>query len=147
MHHSLLHPCAGSGQVCCGNSENAPFLLRYESFFHSNSAILVLAYEVSTFHSVIAFCIIAFILRDKPYTYILLAIINAYATQGVTYHNDCYLWCMRKMWRVCWVGKIDWLYLDSYKQCIPAMYSPLRFNTINLTGTWRGSNIGRYETR
>lgn len=46
MHHSLLHPCAGDGQVCCGNSQNAPFLLRYESFFHSKAALLVLAYEV-----------------------------------------------------------------------------------------------------
>ena len=48
MHHSLLHPCAGEGQVCCGNHQNAPFLLRYESFFHSKSALLVLAYEASS---------------------------------------------------------------------------------------------------
>lgn len=48
MRHSLLHPCAGEGQVCCGNHQNAPFLLRYESFFHSKSALLVLAYEVRT---------------------------------------------------------------------------------------------------
>jgi hypothetical protein len=46
MHHSLLHPCAGDGQACCGNHQNAPFLLRYKSFFHSKSALLVLAYEV-----------------------------------------------------------------------------------------------------
>ena len=46
MHHSLLHPCAGKGNACCGNHPNAPFLLRYESFFHSKTALLVLAYEV-----------------------------------------------------------------------------------------------------
>lgn len=47
MHHSLLHPCANAGGGCCGNSTYAPFLLRYESFFHSRQALLVLAFEVS----------------------------------------------------------------------------------------------------
>ena len=46
MHHQLLHPCANEGGNCCGNSAYAPFLLRYESFFHSGNALLVLAYEV-----------------------------------------------------------------------------------------------------
>lgn len=46
MHHSLMHPCAGAGKACCGNVANAPFLLRFESFFYSRSALLVLAYEV-----------------------------------------------------------------------------------------------------
>ena len=46
MHHSLLHPCAHAGGGCCNNSAYAPFLLRYESFFHSRQALLVLAYEV-----------------------------------------------------------------------------------------------------
>ena len=46
MHHSLMHPCAYADANCCGNSRSAPFLLRYESFFHSQNALLVLAYEV-----------------------------------------------------------------------------------------------------
>ncbi|EIE24869.1 hypothetical protein COCSUDRAFT_53105 [Coccomyxa subellipsoidea C-169] len=46
MHHSLMHPCAGTEGGCCGNTGFAPFLLRYESFFHSTNALLVLAYEV-----------------------------------------------------------------------------------------------------
>ena len=45
MHHSLLHPCANEGGNCCGNAAYTPFLLRYESFFHSRNALLVLAYE------------------------------------------------------------------------------------------------------
>lgn len=47
MHHSLMHPCAGADGTCCGDSAYTPFLLRYESFFHSQNALLVLAYEVS----------------------------------------------------------------------------------------------------
>jgi hypothetical protein len=46
MHHSLLHPCANVNGYCCGNSKYAGFLLRYESFFFSKNALLVLAYEV-----------------------------------------------------------------------------------------------------
>ena len=46
MHHSLMHPCSNADSQCCGNSRSAPFLLRYESFFHSQNALLVLAYEV-----------------------------------------------------------------------------------------------------
>ncbi|KAK9805857.1 hypothetical protein WJX73_008965 [Symbiochloris irregularis] len=46
MHHSLLHPCANAGGGCCNSSAYAPFVLRYESFFHSRQALLVLAYEV-----------------------------------------------------------------------------------------------------
>lgn len=46
MHHSLMHPCSNKDNNCCGNSRYAPFLLRYESFFHSQNALLVLAYEV-----------------------------------------------------------------------------------------------------
>ena len=46
MHHSLMHPCSDVDNNCCGNSRSAPFLLRYESFFHSQNALLVLAYEV-----------------------------------------------------------------------------------------------------
>lgn len=48
MHHSLMHPCSGADGSCCGDSGYAPFLLRYESFFHSQNALLVLAYEVRT---------------------------------------------------------------------------------------------------
>ena len=48
MHHSLLHPCANEGGNCCGNAPYTPFVLRYESFFHSERALLVLAYEVSS---------------------------------------------------------------------------------------------------
>lgn len=47
LHHSLMHPCAGDEKACCGNHPNTPFLLRYESFFHSKHALLVLAYEVN----------------------------------------------------------------------------------------------------
>ena len=54
MHHSLLHPCAHEGGLCCGNSAYAPFLLRYESFFHSRHALLVLAYEVCSWCAVLA---------------------------------------------------------------------------------------------
>ena len=46
MHHSLMHPCANKESNCCGDSRTAPILLRYESFFHSKNALLVLAYEV-----------------------------------------------------------------------------------------------------
>lgn len=46
MHHSLMHPCANKESNCCGDSRTAPFLLRFESFFHSKNALLVLAYEV-----------------------------------------------------------------------------------------------------
>lgn len=46
MHHSLMHPCSSDESNCCGNARTAPFLLRYESFFHSQNALLVLAYEV-----------------------------------------------------------------------------------------------------
>jgi len=46
MHHSLMHPCSNKESNCCGNARSAPFLLRYESFFHSQNALLVLAYEV-----------------------------------------------------------------------------------------------------
>ncbi len=46
MHHSLMHPCSSDDNNCCGNARTAPFLLRYESFFHSQNALLVLAYEV-----------------------------------------------------------------------------------------------------
>ena len=46
MHHSLMHPCANDRRDCCGDSGYTPFLLRYESFFHSKNALLVLAYEV-----------------------------------------------------------------------------------------------------
>jgi hypothetical protein len=45
MHHSLMHPCANNRRDCCGDSGYTPFLLRYESFFHSKNALLVLAYE------------------------------------------------------------------------------------------------------
>ena len=41
-----MHPCSNAESQCCGNSRSAPFLLRYESFFHSQNALLVLAYEV-----------------------------------------------------------------------------------------------------
>jgi hypothetical protein len=46
MHHSLMHPCSSEDNNCCGNMRYTPFLLRYESFFHSQNALLVLAYEV-----------------------------------------------------------------------------------------------------
>ena len=41
-----MHPCANLESNCCGDSRSAPILLRYESFFHSKNALLVLAYEV-----------------------------------------------------------------------------------------------------
>lgn len=68
LYHSLLHPCANDGGNCCGDSPYAPFLLRYESFFHSANALLVLAYEVSSDAALFPRCVLPMQMPQNPRT-------------------------------------------------------------------------------
>ena len=45
LQHSLAHPCAGGGTSCCG-FPSASLVVRFESFFASERAVLIMAYEV-----------------------------------------------------------------------------------------------------
>lgn len=45
MQHSLMHPCARAGTTCCGHA-TAPIVARFNSFFASEHAVLIMAYEV-----------------------------------------------------------------------------------------------------
>lgn len=45
LQHSLMHPCAGGGSSCCG-LDAAPIVTRFNSYFASKQAVLIMAYEV-----------------------------------------------------------------------------------------------------
>ena len=45
LSHSLAHPCSGGGTACCGYP-TTPIITRFNSFFTSEHAVLIAAYEV-----------------------------------------------------------------------------------------------------